>query len=180
MEGSVKHTGAMELNYSIRPMEPRDVDALVALEAASFSLPWNKQHFEELFQRDYCYYLVAVARSVVQTTETDGKVEKVNARIEETGERIIGFAGFTNICNEANIDNVVVDENYRGQGIAKGLVQALIAAGESQGVEAFTLEVRVSNAPAIRVYESVGFVSEGIRPKFYEKPVEDAMIMWRR
>ncbi len=48
------------------------------------------------------------------------------------------------------------------------------------GVEAFTLEVRVSNAPAIHVYEKVGFVSEGIRPRFYEKPTEDAMILWKR
>ncbi len=165
MEGSVKHTGATEVNYSIRPMEPADVDALVAMEAASFSLPWNRQHFEELFQRDYCYYLVAEIRDAT----TDGG-----------NSQVVGFAGFTNICNEANIDNVVVDENYRGQGIAKSLVQALITAGEAQGVEAFTLEVRVSNAPAIRVYESTGFVSEGIRPRFYEKPVEDAMIMWRR
>ena len=48
------------------------------------------------------------------------------------------------------------------------------------GITAYTLEVRVSNAPAIRLYEKFGFVSEGIRPGFYEKPTEDAMIMWRR
>ena len=48
------------------------------------------------------------------------------------------------------------------------------------GIENFTLEVRVSNASAIHVYEKLGFVSEGIRPRFYEKPVEDAMIMWKR
>ena len=48
------------------------------------------------------------------------------------------------------------------------------------GVKAFTLEVRVSNKAAIHMYEKVGFVSEGIRPGFYEKPVEDAMIMWKR
>ena len=48
------------------------------------------------------------------------------------------------------------------------------------GVKAFTLEVRVSNEAAIHMYEKVGFVSEGIRPGFYEKPAEDAMIMWKR
>ena len=84
------------------------------------------------------------------------------------------------ICNEGNIDNVVVAESFRGQGIAQKLMQELIALGEKEGVEAFTLEVRVSNKAAIRVYEKAGFVSEGIRPGFYDKPREDAMIMWRR
>ena len=55
-----------------------------------------------------------------------------------------------------------------------------IVLGDTMGVEAYTLEVRVSNAAAIHVYEKNGFVNEGIRPRFYEKPVEDAMIMWRR
>ena len=56
----------------------------------------------------------------------------------------------------------------------------LLARAEERGMEAFTLEVRVSNAAAIHVYEKLGFVSEGIRPRFYEKPTEDAVIMWRR
>ena len=47
------------------------------------------------------------------------------------------------------------------------------------GVEAFTLEVRVSNAPAIRLYEKLGFENKGIRKNFYENPIEDAMIMWK-
>ena len=56
----------------------------------------------------------------------------------------------------------------------------LIAGGQKEGIEAFTLEVRVSNAPAIHLYKKFGFVSEGIRPGFYEKPAEDADIMWLR
>ena len=48
------------------------------------------------------------------------------------------------------------------------------------GIVNYTLEVRVSNAPAIRLYESLGFESAGIRPGFYDKPKEDAMIMWKR
>ena len=107
--------------------------------------------------RNYCFYMVA---------EADGEV--------------VGCAGFTNICNEANIDNVVVAESHRNRGIARALLNELISRGEADGVETFTLEVRVSNAAAIRVYERLGFRSEGIRPRFYEKPVEDALIMWRR
>lgn len=141
----------------IRKLQETDIEALAAIEAAAFSMPWSTQDFADLLHRDYCLYLVA---------EIEGKV--------------VGSCGMTNICNEGNIDNVVVAEAFRGQGIGQLLLGELIAAGEQEGVEDFTLEVRVSNAAAIHVYKKMGFVSEGIRPGFYEKPVEDAMIMWRR
>lgn len=141
----------------IRKLKEDDIESLSRIEAASFSMPWSPKDFADLLKRDYCTYLVA---------ELDGEV--------------VGSCGMTNICNEGNIDNVVVAEEFRGQGIAQKLLRELIAVGESEGVEAFTLEVRVGNAAAIHVYEKMGFVSEGIRPGFYEKPTEDAMIMWRR
>lgn len=141
----------------IRALQDADIEALSVIEAASFSMPWSPQDFRDLLNRDYCMYLVALV---------DGE--------------IVGCAGLTNICNEGNIDNVVIAEKYRGRGIAQKLLEKLLTEGEAQGIEAFTLEVRVSNAAAIHVYEKLGFVSEGIRPRFYEKPTEDAMIMWRR
>ena len=61
-----------------------------------------------------------------------------------------------------------------------GTCLEILSRGREEHVEAFTLEVRVSNRAAIHVYEKFGFVSEGIRPRFYEKPVEDANIMWKR
>lgn len=141
----------------IRELQDADIEALSVIEAASFSMPWSPQDFRDLLSRDYCMYLVALV---------DGQP--------------VGCAGLTNICNEGNIDNVVVSEGYRGQGVATRLLSELLVRGENCGIEAFTLEVRVSNAAAIHVYEKLGFVSEGIRPRFYEKPIEDAMIMWRR
>lgn len=145
------------MNIEIRKLREDDIEPISRIEADSFSMPWSPKDFADLLSRSYCTYLVA---------EVDGEV--------------VGSCGMTNICNEGNIDNVVVAEQFRGRGIAQKLLQELIALGEEEGVEAFTLEVRVSNAPAIHVYEKMGFVSEGIRPGFYEKPVEDAMIMWRR
>lgn len=141
----------------IRELQESDIEALSEIEASSFSMPWSPEDFRDLLSRNYCFYLVALI---------DGK--------------LVGSAGLTNICNEGNIDNVVVAEGYRGQGVGTALLQQLIFRGEAEGIEAFTLEVRVSNAPAIHVYEKLGFYSEGIRPGFYERPVEDAVIMWRR
>ena len=145
------------MNITIRELRDSDVEPLSMIEAASFSMPWSAQDFRDLLSRDYCLYVVA---------EADGEVA--------------GCAGLTNCCNEGNIDNVVVAERFRGQGIARRMLTDLLARAEEKGMEAFTLEVRVSNAAAIHVYEKLGFVSEGIRPRFYEKPTEDAVIMWRR
>jgi len=145
------------MNITIRKLREEDVELLAQIEAESFSMPWSAKDFHDLLFRDYCLYVVA---------EVDGEVA--------------GCAGLTNICKEGNIDNVVVAERFRRHGVARELLARLIALGEEQGIEAFTLEVRVSNMPAIHLYEKMGFVSEGIRPKFYERPTEDAMIMWRR
>lgn len=141
----------------IRKLQEEDIGSLARIEAETFSMPWSEKAFRELLDRPYCSYFVALV---------DGQVA--------------GGAGCTNLCGEINIDNVVVAQGHRNQGIGQLLLQELIAAGEMEGVKAFTLEVRVSNAPAIHLYEKNGFHSEGIRPGFYEKPREDAMIMWRR
>lgn len=145
------------MQIEIRELQETDIGPLAKLEAESFSMPWTKEDFHGLLEHSYCFYLVALA---------DGLP--------------VGCCGYTNLCNEANIDNVVVGSLYRNRGIGQAMLRELIARGEADGVEAFTLEVRVSNAPAIHIYEKEGFRLEGIRPGFYEKPREDAMIMWRR
>jgi ribosomal-protein-alanine N-acetyltransferase len=145
------------MQITVRRLQESDVEQLARIEEASFSMPWSARDFADLLTRSYCCYVVA---------ETEGKV--------------VGCAGFTDSFGEANIDNVVVEESCRGKGVAQRLLEELFALGDTLGVEAYTLEVRVGNAPAIHVYEKCGFVSEGIRPNFYEKPTEDAMIMWRR
>lgn len=141
----------------IRELEMGDIEAVSIMEAQSFSMPWSAKDFEQLVSDEKSLYLVA---------ETDGL--------------LVGCCGVTNVCGEGNINNVVVQEAYRGQGIAYAMMQELLVRGREMGCTEFTLEVRVSNAPAIHVYQKLGFVSEGIRPRFYEKPVEDAMIMWIR
>ncbi|MGN0167889.1 MAG: ribosomal protein S18-alanine N-acetyltransferase [Acetatifactor sp.] len=144
------------MQITVRELREEDIEELSRIEAESFSLPWSAQDFRDLLKHSYCFYLVA---------ETEGKV--------------VGCCGFTDSCHEGNIDNVVVDAAYRGKGVAQTMLRELIVRGEAQGIEAFSLEVRVSNEAAIHIYEKLGFRSAGIRPGFYEKPVEDAMIMWR-
>ena len=75
---------------------------------------------------------------------------------------------------------MVVAASYRGQGIGSQMLQYMLKEAKTFGIGDCTLEVRVSNTSAIRLYESLRFQGEGVRPRFYEKPVEDALIMWKR
>ncbi len=140
-----------------RKMRAEDVPFISRLEEETFSMPWSADSFLRMIEKEDTAYFVA---------EEDG--------------RLLGGCGLLLIAGEGNITNVVVAPEARRRGVATGLLTYLLSEGDRAGLTAYTLEVRVGNAAAIRLYEKLGFVSEGIRPDFYEKPVEDAMIMWKR
>ena len=98
---------------------------------------------------------------------------------EEDG-KVIGYAGLLMIAGEGDVTNIAVFPGNRGHGTGSALTEALLSEGRKRGMGAFTLEVRVSNQPAIHIYKNLGFRSEGVRRGFYEKPKEDALIMWLR
>ena len=145
----------MEIN--IKPLTEEYVDQVCILEEEAFSMPWHKESFLEMIANKNAKYLVALLDN-----------------------RVVGSCGLRNIVGEGEITNVVTAKDYRNMGIGKILLNTLLEEGTKMGVEAFTLEVRKSNAAAIYLYESLGFITEGIRPNFYEKPTEDALIMWKR
>lgn len=138
-------------------MQAKDVDAVTALEESCFSMPWKRRDFEDILTNPDRFYLVA-----------------------ESGNTIVGGCMLTMIAGEGDVSNVAVYEKYRGNHIATALMQELFRMGEEKGIRDFTLEVREQNQPAIRLYERAGFVSEGVRPNFYDKPKDNAVIMWKR
>ncbi len=145
----------MDLN--IRPMEAEDVAAASRIESEAFSMPWSAEDFLEMVEADYAYYYVA-----------------------ETGGEIVGCCGIRNLSGEGEITNVVVDAPYRQKGIARKMLEYMLNEASQNGIGDCTLEVRCSNLPAIHLYESLGFKGEGIRPGFYDRPKENALIMWKR
>ncbi len=140
-----------------RAMTPADVPFISRLEEETFSMPWSEASFLQMIEQEDARYFVA----------------------EEDGQ-LLGGCGLLLIAGEGNITNVAVAKEARRRGVGTGLLRHLLSEGEKEGLSAYTLEVRVSNTAAIGLYRKLGFVSEGIRPNFYEKPVEDAMIMWKR
>lgn len=141
---------------AIRKMEEKDLNQVCEIEKSIFSLPWSYYSFRDALNREDTIYLVA---------ENEGK--------------IVGYLGLWNILSQGEITNVAVMEEYRKRRIGHMMLKELLSQGKSQGIESFTLEVRESNKGAIHLYESFGFTIAGTRKGFYERPKEDALIMWK-
>lgn len=155
---------------NIRRMEERDVRQAAALEAANFPDPWTEKAFLEALRLDYVFYYVA-----------EEKMEEPPEPAETgKGNGVVGICGLRNLAGEGEITNVSVDSRYRRMGIAAAMLGRVLADGARLGIEAFTLEVRCGNFPAICLYEKFGFKREGVRRGFYENPKEDALILWKR
>ncbi len=143
---------------TVRQMEITDLEQVVPIEESNFSIPWTANGFFTFLLREDALFLVAE---------------------DETGE-ILGYCGSIISLDEADITNVCVREDRRKKGIGKMLVERLITETKKAGVAAWHLEVRESNEGAIRLYESLGFVQDGLRKGYYEEPKEDAVLMSRR
>ena len=147
------------MTFTIRRLKKEDAEALSVIESEIFGKnAWTQNDFIETTAIEYAYYLVA----------------------EDEKKRIIGACGYRDLCGEADITNVCIIPEMRRRGIAETMLKRLMEHGLEQGVRDFTLEVRSKNTPAIRLYEKLGFIPEGIRPSFYEDPKDDALIMWKR
>lgn len=146
------------VNVEIEPMQQKDIDSVVNISILSFPSPWSKESFEnELTNNKYARYLVA---------HKDGVV--------------VGYGGMWIILDESHVTNIAVHPEYRGIGIGKAILDAMINVCKTNSIPSITLEVRVSNKIAQNMYEEFGFKNEGIRKKYYHDTGEDGIIMWKR
>lgn len=141
----------------VRKMTLDDIPAVSEIERQSFSVPWSERAFEESLGYSHAIFLVAIHQ-----------------------EKIVGYCGMYQVFQEGDITNVAVMPGYRKQGVGKRLMEGMIQAALERNIQDLTLEVRESNEVAKRLYTGFGFESVGIRKNFYEKPTENAVIMWKR
>lgn len=138
----------------IRRMTLEDIPAVVEIEKACFSLPWSEKSFEDSLSREDTVFLVCLE-----------------------DECVTGYMGLYLSFDEASVTNVAVSPEFRKKGYGEALVTAAKDSAKEAGAESIFLEVRQSNVPALSLYKKLGFEELGIRKKFYEHPVEDAIIM---
>ena len=145
----------MNTQILFRPLTRDDADAVAAIEEKSFAMPWSRADFWREANNELATYVVG---------ELDGK--------------IVAYAGAWVSFNQAEVMNVAVEPELRGQGIGTILFGELIKAVKERGATAITLEVRPSNTAAIKLYENFGLKSVGRRKGYYLDNGEDALIMW--
>ncbi len=140
---------------NFREMLPEDADEVAEVEKKCFPVPWSRESFWREASNENTLYLLIL-----------------------NDDEIIGYAGTWISFEEAQITNVAVVPEYRGNGNGRALMEELIRRVKEKGVTAMTLEVRPSNVVALGLYESLGFKDCGRRPKYYSDNGEDAIIMW--
>jgi ribosomal-protein-alanine N-acetyltransferase len=146
----------------LREARPPDVERIAAIEAQSFSDPWPADSFRSLFGNPLVYFVVA-------EEETE----------DASASRIVGYIVSWFVVDEAEIANIAVAPDARRAGIASRLLEIAARQATLHGCHNIYLEVRESNQAARALYRARGFREFGRRPRYYRRPVEDALVLRR-
>jgi ribosomal-protein-alanine N-acetyltransferase len=188
--------------FRIEPMRIEHIPVVSAIERRCFTQPWPQNAYRREIQSNrMAHYFVA------RVVEGDDQVPTAEPRRPAAGSEsgllgrlsrllrgplepppspaleaelrsIIGYAGLWLMTDEAHITTIAVDPDFQGNGIGELLVLALIDRAKQIGARWLTLEVRVSNEVAQRLYEKYTFKEMGIRRRYYSDNGEDALVMW--
>ena len=143
--------------FTIRPMERRDISRVHEIECACFRTPWSKMSLLGELKNDVAHYYVL---------ETEGRVE--------------GYGGMWVLFEEAHVTNIAVMADFRRRGFATEIILALMRGALLHGASEMTLEVRENNLGAQALYKRMGFSQNGYRPKYYSDTGEGALLLWNR
>jgi ribosomal-protein-alanine N-acetyltransferase len=142
----------------LRPLQMRDLNAIERIERASYPTPWSRSMFASELAKPSSVCLGA---------------------FDLESAELVGYLVISRYVDAWHVMNIAVDPEHRGRGIATMLLERLFEVTSEDARRGYTLEVRVSNATAISLYERLGFEGRGIRRGYYTDNREDALIMWK-
>ena len=151
----------------VAPMRRRHLRGVLAIEQLVYPKPWSPTLFiTEMTQPESRRYLVALSASA------GGRI------LWSPAKAVVGYAGVMVAVGEAHITTVATHPHQHRRKIGSRLLIALLREARAMGAQAATLEVRVNNRGAQRLYGGFGFAPVGVRPGYYAETGEDALIMW--
>lgn len=134
-------------------MSRDDIPQVAELERKNFSQPWSEAGIETYLDSGSAIFITA-----------------------KCGGKVAGYGALLRVLDESELVSIIVDEKFRRMGIAREILDIFYDMAKENGVEKIHLEVRKSNEPAVKLYESEGFKRVGLRNGFYDKPKEDAYL----
>jgi ribosomal-protein-alanine N-acetyltransferase len=140
----------------IRTLTTADLGPIERIERRSYPTPWSRSMFASEIAKPSSICLGAL----------------------ENGD-LLGYLIISRYVDAWHVMNIAVDPDHRGRGVARALFDRLFELTAGDDSRGYTLEVRVSNQEAIRLYDRLGFRSKGVRRGYYTDNREDALIMWR-
>jgi ribosomal-protein-alanine N-acetyltransferase len=146
------------MTIEFRKLKLRDLTAIEEIERSSYPTPWSRSMFAGELAKPSSICLGA---------------------IDVEANRLVGYLVISRYVDAWHVMNIAVAEDYRRRKIATRLIERLFEVTSGDGRRGYTLEVRVSNEAAIRLYESLGFKGRGVRRGYYTDNREDALIMWK-
>ena len=142
------------MEYQIRKMTPMDLPAVLDIEQASFAIPWSPESYLQEMKNKWANYQVCVYRG-----------------------QVVGYVGAWVVFDEAHITNVAVAEKSRLQGLGRALMLSIEQVIRDKEGKRILLEVRPSNAVALKLYHSMGYYEVARRPGYYQDNQEEAIVM---
>lgn len=142
--------------FNIVQLTKQNAYSISLIEKACFAHPWSQKAIEDSFDNNTVFFGALC------------------------NNEIIGYCGIQTVCGEGYITNIAVLTEHRKKGVGQALVDRLVLFANQQSLSFITLEVRVSNIPAVSLYTKTGFENMGTRKNFYRDPLEDAYIMTRQ
>jgi ribosomal-protein-alanine N-acetyltransferase len=146
------------MTIELRRLEMRDLDRIEEIERESYPTPWSRSMFAGELAKPSSVCLGA---------------------FDTESEALVGYLIISRYVDAWHVMNVAVEPSERRRGIAQNLLERLFELTANDSRRGYTLEVRVSNANAIRLYERLGFQARGLRRGYYTDNREDALIMWK-
>ncbi len=147
----------MNDTFRIERTREDHISQIYEIEKATFTVPWSKNAlYQDIVENMLSYYVTAFYK-----------------------DNIVGYGGMWIVDDEAHITNVAVHKDYRGYGIGNAILSALILKCKISNIRYMSLEVRVSNVTAQKLYLKHGFEIEGLRKRYYSDNHEDAYVMWK-
>jgi [ribosomal protein S18]-alanine N-acetyltransferase len=147
----------------VRPMSAADIHAVLKLQNETPEGPhWDHAAYER----------------IVSSTSQDRASRA--ALVATDGRGLLGFAVVHFVAGVSELESIAVAKSARRKGIGRALLNAIAEWSRSSGAKKFELEVRAANESAIVFYERAGFLKEGLRPRYYRDPEDDAVLMGKR